>query len=134
MELAWGEYKVPDLTHLQRGARRDPPPGGGRRRRQPLRAGRGRHWGGVGTVQGGLTGQSQPGQFLPDGGLFEPRHFPPAAFGRLRRLWEGAWLVCGGHYPDPGGDITYLITFLFVISSPAIIKISQIADSLKRFL
>ena len=40
------------------------------------------------------------------------------------------------------GDVTsltgtshlYLITFLFVISSPAIIKISQTADSLKRFL
>ena len=81
----------------------------------------------------------QAGQFLPYRGLFEPGHLPSAAFRRLR-LRQGARLVCSSHYPALGSDFTegnissYLITFLFVIASPAIIKISQIADSLKRFL
>ena len=48
-------------------------------------------------------------------------------WGSLAHVWSPS------HFTEERRT-SYLITFLFVISSPAIIKISQIADSLKRFL
>ena len=96
------KYVLYFITDLYWGARGNPPPGGDG---QPLCAGRGRDRGRAETVQGVLPGQSQSGQLLPYGGLFEPGQFPPAAFGRLR-LREGAWLVRGSHYPAQGCDFT----------------------------